>query len=212
MQIRVACPECGKSFQIPERFAGREGECSKCQAVFHIPKRAERVPEKKRKAKPVDSSESGRTNSSSRSSAAQSRPAHDTSATQEIPVYSIEPSDEFEVPTEIPAAPPEPPTFDITDADLLPDEEDLDGDAQPLDLPAADYVGEDSSQEQPVVDTQRDDRRKLTIRRKVPREPDAVLSLKPRLTKLPTTNLLIFQNSRLLTFWTKKSPRTPQVP
>lgn len=161
MQIRVACPECGKSFLIPERFAGREGECSKCQAVFHIPEQAERVPESKRKAKPASSkpaqsSGARQADSSSRSSAQQTRPAHDAGVTQEIPIYSIEPSDEFEVSAEIPADPSKPPTFDITDADLLPDEDDSHGDAQPLDLPVAEYVDEDSSQDQPAADPQRD--------------------------------------------------------
>lgn len=37
MQLRVQCPDCRKVFQIPMKFAGREGECSQCGAIFTIP-------------------------------------------------------------------------------------------------------------------------------------------------------------------------------
>ena len=149
MQIRVTCPECGKSFQIPERFAGREGECSKCQAIFHIPRKAERAPEAKRKARPAAPGTDG-----SGATGRVSRPVQDAGVTEEIAVYSIEPSDEFEPAAPAPAAPPEPPVFDITDADLLPDDEDLSDDACPPRPPDMVFVDaeEDVSEDLPAID------------------------------------------------------------
>ena len=38
--MQVTCPRCRKSFRIPKKFAGRDGECSACRAVFHIPGQA----------------------------------------------------------------------------------------------------------------------------------------------------------------------------
>ena len=153
MQIRVECPECGKSFQIPERFAGREGECSKCQAIFQIPEHAERVPETTHKAKPASPGANGAI-----ATGYVSRSVRDAGVTEEIPVYSIEPSDEFDVAL-APAAPPESPIFDITDADLLPDDDDLNDDAYSLDSPVLDFEEEDvnAPDDQPAVDARQVD-------------------------------------------------------
>lgn len=193
MQIRVTCPECGKSFQIPERFAGREGECSKCQAIFHIPRQAERAPEAKRKARPAALGTDG-----SGATGRVSRPVQDAGVTEEIAVYSIEPSDEFEPAAPAPAAPPEPPVFDITDADLLPDDEDLSDDACPPRPPDMVFVDaeEDVSEDLPAIDARhaalRPDleiggRAKPTMRRK---QLVAALRRRPLRTKLLTTSPL----------------------
>jgi predicted Zn finger-like uncharacterized protein len=36
MQIRVQCPACKASFEVPAELVGREGECSRCTKVFHV--------------------------------------------------------------------------------------------------------------------------------------------------------------------------------
>jgi len=131
MQIRVTCPECGKSFQIPGRFAGRDGECSNCQAVFQIPRHAERIPATNRKPN-AESSSAERPSEDRRSLGTGSRAAPLPGVTEEISIYSVEPSDEFDARDEIhfaSAEPVEPPVFDITEADLLPDDEASGGDA-----------------------------------------------------------------------------------
>lgn len=36
MQIRVQCPACEASFEVPAALVGRDGECSRCQKVFRV--------------------------------------------------------------------------------------------------------------------------------------------------------------------------------
>jgi hypothetical protein len=36
MQIRVQCPACRASFEVPGELAGRDGECSRCQKIFKV--------------------------------------------------------------------------------------------------------------------------------------------------------------------------------
>lgn len=36
MQIRVQCPACNASFEVPAELIGRDGECSQCRKVFRV--------------------------------------------------------------------------------------------------------------------------------------------------------------------------------
>lgn len=40
MAIRFACPNCGKTFELPESAAGKKARCKKCTTVFEIPRPA----------------------------------------------------------------------------------------------------------------------------------------------------------------------------
>ncbi|MFT4556970.1 MAG: dienelactone hydrolase [Planctomycetaceae bacterium] len=85
MQIRVQCPACEASFEVPTALVGRDGECSQCRKVFRVTPLSDEV----------DPSvlTSG-----------------DSNATLEMPVVDDDgpapDTDEFEVP-EIPEAPSE---------------------------------------------------------------------------------------------------------
>ncbi len=117
MQIRVTCPECGKSFLIPAQFAGREGECSQCQGVFHIPENAPTV---------SDAEIARKSGTVAAQPAPKQAPApqRDAGVTEEIPVYSVDRDstrDEFETPEPHQSEPEI--AFDITEGDLLPDDD-----------------------------------------------------------------------------------------
>ena len=43
MSIPVVCPGCKASFQVSEKFAGKQGPCPKCKAQINIPKLEEQV-------------------------------------------------------------------------------------------------------------------------------------------------------------------------
>jgi len=43
MSIHVICQACKSRFQVPDKFAGKQGPCPKCKAVITIPKLDEQV-------------------------------------------------------------------------------------------------------------------------------------------------------------------------
>ncbi|MHC4877730.1 MAG: alpha/beta hydrolase family protein [Planctomycetota bacterium] len=117
MQIRVTCPECGKSFLIPAQFAGRDGECSQCQGIFHIPEDAPHV---------SDSGSAGKSGSVAAPPAPQQTTGsqRDAGGTEESALYSIDrgtTSDKSEAPEPQQSEPEL--AFDITASDLFPDED-----------------------------------------------------------------------------------------
>lgn len=159
MQIRVTCPECGKSFQIPSRFAGRDGECSNCSAVFHIPEQADQVPDAEMRRESGTVPQTPPLSDAPQPVAPQvPAPQRDAGVTEEIPIYSIDlsgSSGDFDLPAAAdaddsrhadgshldrkrPASEDQPVAaaannsaelvFDITEADLLPDDDDASDD------------------------------------------------------------------------------------
>lgn len=83
MQIRVQCPACEASFEVPAALVGRDGECSQCQKVFRV-------------TAPSDEVDSSVLTSG------------DSNATLEMPIVDDDgpapDTDEFEIP-EVPEAP-----------------------------------------------------------------------------------------------------------
>ena len=132
MQIRVQCPACKASFEVPTALLGRDGECSQCQQIFRV------------------TSPSGEVDSSVLTSG-------DSNATLEMPIVDDDgpapDTDEFEIP-EIPAAPPKEaqpaaPELDVPELDIP------ELDVPELDLPAtppSDPKIEGSATELPEVD------------------------------------------------------------
>ena len=101
MQIRVQCPACEASFEVPTALVGRDGECSQCRKVFRVT--------------PL----SGEVDPSVLTSG-------DSNATLEIPIVDdnrpAPDTDEFEIP-EIPESPPEAakpaaPELDVPELDV----------------------------------------------------------------------------------------------
>ncbi|MEM7314359.1 MAG: hypothetical protein AAF497_14520 [Planctomycetota bacterium] len=43
MPIRVICPGCHATFNVSDKFAGKQGPCPKCKTVMKIPDKAEEV-------------------------------------------------------------------------------------------------------------------------------------------------------------------------
>jgi len=43
MPIPVVCPGCRKSFQVSDKFAGKQGPCPKCKTIIKIPDKGEEV-------------------------------------------------------------------------------------------------------------------------------------------------------------------------
>ena len=37
MSIRIACPSCRGTLEVPERMAGQRLRCPSCQVMLHIP-------------------------------------------------------------------------------------------------------------------------------------------------------------------------------
>ena len=132
MQIRVQCPACEASFEVPAALVGRDGECSRCQKVFRVT--------------PL----SGEVDRSVLSNG-------DSAATLEVPVVDEDQlapdTDEFDIPN-IPAPSPEAadplmPELDIPELDIP------ELDIPELDIPAAtrrEHQKKDSAAKLPQLD------------------------------------------------------------
>jgi len=43
MPIPVVCPGCKKSFNVSDKFAGKQGPCPQCKTIIKVPAKAEQV-------------------------------------------------------------------------------------------------------------------------------------------------------------------------